>query len=246
MKPSTTKSSTVKSGTVKSGRRRIAGERTSRRPEQPGPRAAARPAVEPTVHEVPVAEPAAAEPVAAEVAIQEKPAEVKAAVPAAPAGKGPSNLVLAVLAVVTAVVVAAAAYFAVPAWRDRAVEQAQQTAPSVAERAVQAILSYDYRSLGRDEKAAASYLTPAYTKKYENTFSLVKHNAPGLKAKVTARVLGSGVSEADPDHAHVLVFVDQTTRSTANGGQPQVALNRVMLDMVRQDGRWLVNGITSY
>ena len=240
MKPSTTKSSTVKSG-----RRRIAGERTSRRPEQPGPRAAARPAAGSAVHEAPAPEPAEADVPTAEVAPETAP-EVKATAPVAPGGKGPSNLVLAVLAVVTAAVVAAAAYFAVPAWRDRAVEQAQQTAPSVAERAVQAILSYDYTSLGHDEKAAASYLTPAYAKKYENTFSLVKHNAPGLKAKVTARVLGSGISEADPNHAHVLVFVDQTTRSTANGGQPQVALNRVMLDMVRQDGRWLVNGITSY
>ena len=245
MKPSTLKSSTVRAGAVKSGRRRIAGERTSRRPEQSGPPAAARPAAGPAVHEGPPPEPAEADVPTAEVA-QETAPEVKAAAPVAPAGKEPSNLVLAVLAVVTAAVVAAAAYFAVPAWRDRAVEQAQQTAPSVAERAVQAILSYDYKSLGHDEKAAASYLTPAYAKKYENTFSLVKHNAPGLKAKVAARVLGSGVSEADPDHAHVLVFVDQTTRSTANGGQPQVALNRVMLDMVRQDGRWLVNGITSY
>ena len=244
MKPSTMKSSTVRSSAVKSGRRRIAGERTFRRPEQPGPRAAARPAAGSAVHDAPAPE-AEAEVSTAEVVPETAP-EVKTAAPVAAAGKGPSNLVLAVLSVVTAAVVAAAAYFAVPAWRDRAVEQAQQTAPSVAERAVQAILSYDYKSLGHDEKAAASYLTPAYAKKYENTFSLVKHNAPGLKAKVAARVLGSGVSEADPDHAHVLVFVDQTTRSTANGGQPQVALNRVMLDMVRQDGRWLVNGITSY
>jgi len=162
------------------------------------------------------------------------------------AWRGPSNLVLAVLALVTAAVVAAAAYFAVPAWQDRAVERAQQTAPSVAERAVRAILSYDYTSLDHDELVAASYLTPRYRKKYEHTFTLVKHSAPGLKAEVTARVLGSGISEADPDRAHVLVFVDQTTKSTANGGRPQVALNRVMLDMVRQDGRWLVDGITSY
>ena len=163
-----------------------------------------------------------------------------------PSRTGPSNLVLAILAVLAAATVAAAAFFAVPAWRDQGVQQAQQNAPSVAERAAKAILSYDYTSLDHDEKVAASYLTPAYRTKYEHTFQLVKNNAPNLKAKVTARILGSGISEADAGHANVLVFVDQTTKSTANGGQAQVALNRVMFDMVRQDGRWLVNGITSY
>ncbi|HET7357081.1 MAG TPA: hypothetical protein VFJ09_10450 [Nocardioidaceae bacterium] len=243
-KSSPVKSSPVKSSPVKSGRRRIAGERSTRRPEV----RAARPdaeapeitsAVEPqTTSAVESGSPAdSQEPTAG--------AADRAQHPGA-AGNGPSNLVLAILAVLAAAVIAAAAFFAVPAWRDHGVQQAQQNAPSAAERAAQAILSYDYTSLDRDEKAAGSYMTPAYRTKYEHTFRLVKVSAPPLKAKVTSRVLGSGVSEADADHAHVLVFVDQTTKSTADGGQPQVALNRVMFDMVLQDGRWLVNGITSY
>jgi hypothetical protein len=44
----------------------------------------------------------------------------------------------------------------------------------------------------------------------------------------------------------VLLYVNQTTRSTANGGEPQVALNRVQLSMVRSGGTWLVDDITSY
>jgi len=243
---------------VKPGRRRIAGERSTKRPES----RAARPGDEETSSAV---EPELSSTVEPERSCISEPetAPARELGPRADgpestagaadqtqrprcSGTGPTNLVLAILAVLAAATVAAAAFFAVPAWRDRGVQQAQQNAPSVAERAAKAILSYDYTSLDRDEKAAASYMTPTYRKKYEHTFRLVKDSAPHLKAKVTSRILGSGVSEADGDHAHVLVFVDQTTKSTANGGQPQVALNRVMFNLVREDGRWLVNGITSY
>ena len=58
-------------------------------------------------------------------------------------------------------------------------------------------------------------------------------NAAKVKAKVQAEVKASGVSHADADRVNVLLYVNQTTTSTANGGQPQVALNRVMLSMVR-------------
>ena len=44
----------------------------------------------------------------------------------------------------------------------------------------------------------------------------------------------------------MLLYVNQTTTSTANSGQPQVALNRVQLSMVEVDGTWLVDDITSY
>ncbi len=44
----------------------------------------------------------------------------------------------------------------------------------------------------------------------------------------------SGVSHADPDRVNVLVYVNQTTTSTANGGEPQLALNRVMFSMKRE------------
>ena len=61
-----------------------------------------------------------------------------------------------------------------------------------------------------------------------------------------AEVKASGVSHADADRVNVLLYVDQTTKSTANGGEPQLALNRVMLTMSRSGGGWLVDDITSY
>jgi Mce-associated membrane protein len=160
--------------------------------------------------------------------------------------------VVAVVGVLAAVLLAVAAVLGLSTWswsqvreRDQA-QEASRTAPAAAERAAAAVLSYDYRSLGADEKAAARYLTPVFREKYLSSMALVRPNAPKLRARVQASVKASGVANADPDRVDVLVYVDQTTSSTANGGQPQLALNRAKFSMVRRGSTWLVDDITSY
>jgi Mce-associated membrane protein len=169
----------------------------------------------------------------------------------APTGRSAPWPLLATLAALALVLVVAAAWYGAPRWRtvraQDTVDEAARSAPAVGERAAAAILSYDYRSLDTDEAAAARYLTPKYRKEYMRTFDkLVRPNAAKLKAHVEAQVKASGVSHADADRVNVLLFVDQVTTSTANGGDPQPALNRVELSMVKQHGSWLVNDITSY
>jgi Mce-associated membrane protein len=164
----------------------------------------------------------------------------------------PSWRVVTVVGGLAVVLVALAAVLGLSTWswsrvRDLdAAQEASRTAPATAERAAAAVLSYDYRSLAADEKAAARYLTPAFRAKYLSSMAVVRPNAPKLKARVAASVKASGVANADPDRVDVLVYVDQTTSSTANGGQPQLALNRAKFSMVRRDGAWLVDDITSY
>ena len=175
-------------------------------------------------------------------------------VPRAPGGgSGPSWPIVAALGVAALVLVVAAGVLGLFTWSwsdvraQDAVDEASRTAPAAAERASAAILSYGYTSLDADENAAERYMTPAYKKKYADTFNrLVKPNATKLKAKVEAEVKASGVAHADADRVNVLLYVNQTTRSTANGGEPQVALNRVQLSMVKRGGTWLVDDITSY
>ncbi len=128
-----------------------------------------------------------------------------------------------------------------------AVAEARRTAPAAAERAAAAILSYEHTTLDADAKAAARYMTPEYRKQYLSTFDeLVRPNAAESKAVVAADVKASAVSQADPERVSVLLYVNQTTTSTANNGEPQLALNRVQMTMVESDGRWLVSNITSY
>ena len=127
-----------------------------------------------------------------------------------------------------------------------AAQRVERTVPPVAERAAVSILSYSHKSLDTDKADATRYMTEAYRKKYVATFdSLVRDNATDLKAEVAAEVVASGVAHTDAGRARILLFVNQTTTSAANDA-PQVALNRVMLDMVDQDGTWLVDDITSY
>jgi len=166
---------------------------------------------------------------------------------------GPSDLTLIALGIGTLVLVVVTAFCGLVWWsypdvrsQDQ-VDAAEQEAPAAAERAAATILSYDYTTLDTDEKAAERYMTPAYAKEYANTFDkLVRPNAPKLRAKVQASVRSSGVANATADRVQVLLFVNQSTSSTATGTSPQTALNRVQMTMVDRNGTWLVDHITSY
>ncbi len=170
-----------------------------------------------------------------------------------PRRAGPPLWAMVAAGVLALVLVAAAAWLGLRTFdvrevrRSSAVADARTASTATAERAAAVILSYDYKTLDADEKAAERYMTAGYAKKYAKTFDkLVRGNATDLHAHVEATVRASGVVTADPDRADVLLFVDQSTLSKANDGQKQTALNRVEMKMVEQDGRWLVNDITSY
>ncbi len=123
---------------------------------------------------------------------------------------------------------------------------AAESAPSVAERAAEAILAYDYRRLDADQSAATKFMTGSFAEEYSTTFErTVKSAARTYKAQVSAQVRSSSVVRAGPDQVKVLLFIDQTTKSTAHK-RAQVALNRVEFVMVREDGEWLVDDISSY
>ena len=161
--------------------------------------------------------------------------------------RGIPGLVLIVLGLLAAVSVGLAAYFWTQSSEAEAAAEAQTRAPAAAERAAQAVLSYNFETLDADRDKAARFLTDEYRPKYVDTFdTLVAENAADLRADVEAQVVASSVTRASSQRADVLLFVNQTTTSTANNGEPTTALNRVLLDMEEVDGTWLVNGITSY
>lgn len=203
--------------------------------------------------------PAPAAPAAASVRKTPPPPPSPAAdAPAVDASSGGSGLrpvplpVVAALGVLAAVLVGLGAYFALQARQAADYQEALDRAPAAAERAAVAVLSYDHESLRADRDAAARFLTGDYRKQYLDTFDrLVTESATETRATVEAQVLASSTvvvpsGEDNPDEVPVLLFVNQTTTSTAGGGEPSTALNRVRLDMRNVDGTWLVDGITSY
>jgi len=166
-------------------------------------------------------------------------------------GKGIPVWALFVLGLLAGLTMGAAIYLYTGYQRASAYEEALAPAASAAESAAEATLSYGYETLDSDRDAAAKFLTPKYRSEYITTFDLVKEPAQQTKAKVEAEALASSTmvdteGNRDPDKVRVLLFVDQTTVSTANSGEPTRALNRVRFDMVKVDGTWLVDHITSY
>ncbi|WP_158604339.1 J domain-containing protein [Nocardioides mangrovicus] len=158
-----------------------------------------------------------------------------------------------VLALLTVVVVAVVAIGAVLAVRNHDAGQsddAGQEASAAAERALPAVLSYDYRRLKADNKRADAYLTPTYRKEYDATFAkLIEADgttgpAVQTKAVVKATVQNVGVVSAEADRVRVIAFVNQTT--TKGDASPTLALNRLTISMKRSGDSWLVDGITSY
>lgn len=235
-------------------RRRIAGERKGSRPVDdstvaettteaaPAPRAEDRQAVPPP--------PAATHTMAA------PDTDDDTAPDSTEAPKGVSGKVLAGLAALAVVllVFAAGPFIDGVGLRDlrevnaqSEIDNARRTAPAAAERAAAAILAYDYKTLEADRDAAAKLMTADYREQYLDTFEkLVSELAVERKAVVAADVRASGVALANEDRVEVLLFVNQTTTSTANSGEEQIALNRVIFTMERSNGTWLVDEITPY
>ena len=108
------------------------------------------------------------------------------------------------------------------------------------------VLSYDYRTLKEDLRAATSAMTPEFTRTYRDTFTkVVKPMAAENKAVTRTLVMGAGlVRLADDDtSATCLVFVDQLlVRST---GQPRTKIGRerVIVELRWSNDRWLIDDI---
>jgi hypothetical protein len=164
-------------------------------------------------------------------------------------------LTLLIAGAVALLLVVGAVFYGLPKWNDvadaKAEERDGRAAAAAAERASLAILSYHYKTLEADEAAALKFMTsrmiegdgddsPGYRSTFESS---IIPNAPLLKANVDADLQASGVMNVSGGRVDVLLYVNQTTVSTANGGDPQVALNRVIFRMVEVDGSWLVDEI---
>jgi Mce-associated membrane protein len=165
---------------------------------------------------------------------------------------GALNVVtLGILALLTLAVLAGTAYAGAKVHQQGSAIDARKEAPAAAEQAAKAVLSYDYRRLPTDRKRAKEYLTTDYQKEYEKTFKLLEKQKDGTagaavqtKTSVSATVLGSGVMDADPDTARVLVFVNQVSKRP--GRDPQIFQNRVAMTMKQVEDRWLVDNLKSY
>ena len=129
-------------------------------------------------------------------------------------------------------------------------QEAGVEAMAAAQKALPAILSYDYRHLQANREQALAFMTPGYKPEYNKTFDIVQGtpSQPGgaeqTKAVVNAMVRAEGVQAAQPDVVQLVVFVDQS--AVKNGGTPAISLNRLGVTMKKSGNQWLVSNISSF
>ena len=119
-------------------------------------------------------------------------------------------------------------------------ESARVAAVRAATESTVAILSYKAATVDRDLDNARDRLTGTF----KDAYTLLIHDVviPGAKQKqisAVAKVPAAGAVSATPDHAVVLLFVDQTVNVGNDPPTDTASAVRVTLD--RQGDRWLIS-----
>ncbi|MEU8762352.1 hypothetical protein [Streptomyces sp. NPDC048659] len=119
--------------------------------------------------------------------------------------------------------------------------------------AVAALFSYDHAAPDAFEKARKTYLTGKAVAQHTTLFGGVLEQAAAQKMVITTTVTDSAVERIDGDRARVLVYADQSSVATAGTKKGAKAQDQGVyagamfaVDVVRRDGRWLVENIDTF
>ena len=132
-------------------------------------------------------------------------------------------------------------------WRAQSgIVEAHERAATTAASAGETIFTYQYNQLDDHLKDSKALMTPSFGKKFESIAPALQDLAPQRKIQVKATVRNAAAVECgdkcSSDRATVLVFIDQA-RAADGDKEPTVFGNRIKLEMVRDDGSWLVADI---
>lgn len=133
--------------------------------------------------------------------------------------------------------------FAILASRHSTVEAARAAATEAAEKSVATLLSYDHRSLPDDLSDRESLLIGPFKMEYASLVrDVVTPAAQRGQLQSQANVASIGVvdDDAGADEVRVLMFVNQTSESTASP-DPMLSGSRVRVTMQNESGVWLVS-----
>jgi Mce-associated membrane protein len=100
--------------------------------------------------------------------------------------------------------------------------------------------SYDYQHLDAEFAEVAKRMTPDFAKNYTETSNRLKPTLMQYKTHVTAKVQGAGVTSAGTSKAVVVLFLDQTVK-TSQSSTARIDRNRLEIHLQLQKGKWLVN-----
>ncbi len=126
--------------------------------------------------------------------------------------------------------------------RSQGLASAESAATREASRIAVSMTSYDYRTVEKD----FAWIDQDGTARFQDTFSQstkpIRQLITRTRATATGKVSDAAGTAEDADHVEVLLFVDQVLER-AGDERSSVDSNRVVMQMVRRGGRWLVDDV---
>jgi Mce-associated membrane protein len=149
------------------------------------------------------------------------------------------RVVIAVLALVLVLGVATAVWFELKVRDSDRQERQRAEAVSAASQFAVRMDTFDGKDMDAYSKKVQELLTTKYKSEFDKQFQPFKQVYSQAQAVGTGKVVMSGVASYDDDSATVLVVHDGSVKSKL--GQSQVRHQRWSVDLVKVDGRWLVD-----
>ena len=118
---------------------------------------------------------------------------------------------------------------------------AEDAAAGAASDIAEQMTSYDYRTVGQDFAWVRDDGTASFRKTYEESTKPIQRLVVRTRAHAEGKVSDAAATAQDADHVTVLLFVDQALQHP--GGRTRTDSSRVVMDMVFQGGRWLVDDV---
>ena len=121
---------------------------------------------------------------------------------------------------------------------------AQRAAEKAAVEAAEQSMTYNYGTIDADFDWVEDLATEKFQRDFAEASELVREAVEQGEVDARAAVLDAATDYEDAEHVQVLLFVDQTIASAKEPGAPAaLEQHRVKMDMVLEDGDWLVDNV---
>lgn len=104
------------------------------------------------------------------------------------------------------------------------------------------VFSYRYDNTAATEQAAKETLKGNAQNQYNDLFAQVKQQAPAQKLMLSTKVVDSGVTMLQGDHAQLLVFLDQSA-TRGDNNQSSLAAAELTVTAQRQGDHWVITDL---
>ncbi|HEY0904392.1 MAG TPA: hypothetical protein VGE14_10935, partial [Marmoricola sp.] len=114
-----------------------------------------------------------------------------------------------------------------------------------ASEAAKKALSYSHATFEEDRKAARSLMGDELAAQYDEAMDQVAEQTASSKLTLKAEVMSVGLLSAKEHSATALLFVNTATTREGAKNQ-QIDQNRVLMELTRKDGDWIVSKMDAF